>query len=1348
MTLIDDQGFGGVRMGVNLTRLQGGEKGAGGASLFAMEFARVGSELFDVDIFVRPESEAMIRGFLGKNSRGSLVKVDRLAETLTKATAALDLYVDPLNGLEPSKIDCFAVPVIHDMLFVEEPQFFDQQELDFRRSHYGSAIDRADLVLTVSSNEVAKIKRHFGKADVDWIAQPPYFSLIGQEVAPTSSERRNLIFPAVQWNHKNHYRLFQAFIHLVRSGQIPEDVDLLFSRVFPIEANIRLHHQLLADARLGQRIRPIPYLPTRDFAGLLNNALGVVYPSLYEGWGVPVTESVLNGLPLLTSNAPSAEALSPAPANVRLFQDVRDAQRIADDLREFVLNPPPRLTASPREVFVAPFREKIREVGHRVIRSRRIRTPVGSTATSWPVVTQRHCGLKVVLTCDTAPTPHQVAALRDLVAGQDKRIEAVLLAPFGVEVDTTGLGRACHDGTTAGLETALAYELVLSRHAHVLAITPDALAGLQTPALCNSLSLLVESRSINAMRIAPARPFPIAGDLAMALFGRLVRVAAFIDDFSATPALLANLLRQRMVEPAPCSGPKLIICDPALRNRVGHHAAVADWMTRGAYANGLTPLVFANHACPAGLLAPEADTYATFSDFLYGNVADVGLFTHEFRSMVECAAAGPEDVITLFCATPAMLAGALPVLLERKPEQRPHIVIRFDRSEERTPKARLGYTETFARIKALNLRSCFSFFVESKGLQDYFEEMAGEVFPLLFNPLPSTGQTSGKRGERLCLGYLGEARIEKGFHVVPFIIEYLLAQDDIRDKVRFFVQTGANPVNEQPLVINARDQLERRAKSDEHLSLKGFMSEDEYAAAIEDIDILMLPYGPGDYTRRGSGVATEAVSAAKPLVVSRGLDIAATYSGAGIVEPGVQNELGLAQACAEAVRRFAELQAMSVEYRANNTRLFGDEKAFVEQIVARPELPSAPSGRLVLWISNDTRGEGSGVVYDSQLAYLAAAGFTPIKLVIPYPDIHRTAKCGFDYGAFVDTLEWTPCFADTPNFHAALEAFAREGNSYVNFQRAWRELEFPDELKRLVAQADIEFAIVNYAHHSAVLETLGVTDLPVICEAHDIQAYQYAIQQRRAADPVEVAAELDALKAFSHVVSISRREAEEISAKLEPEKISWRMPFIPEPKAPSAAVNGADQGEDAEPPATVDLLLVASLHDANLASTSWFINTVYKPMLYDQGVTLRIVGKVCSALDTGFLADRIDYVGWTQDLRKYYSATRVVALPIVTGAGVPIKVLDAFSQGLPFSMMDFPAAAMGLPADFPMSRNAIEMAEDIILLLKNPAMAAIRARRGLDFYHATASQQRYIEAWDRILASVGVEAKTAETFLI
>ncbi|WP_156400306.1 glycosyltransferase [Caulobacter sp. Root655] len=1349
--MIDHRDVSRVRAGINLTRLQSGGKGAGGAGLFALEFARVASELFDVDIFVRPENEAIVRKFLGKDSRGQVVKLERPELALTNASSALDLYVDPLNGLEPYEISTFAVPVIHDMLFLEEPQFFDQCELDFRREHYGSAIDRADLVLTVSSNEVDKIKRHFGKKAVDWIPQPPYFSLLDQEASPTVAERRNLIFPAVQWNHKNHYRLFQAFIHLIETEQLPDDVDLLFSRVFPIEANTRLHHQLLTDARLGQRIRPIPYLSTPDFAGLLNNSLGMVYPSLYEGWGVPVTESALNGLPLLTSNSPSAEALNPPPANIRQFKNVLDAQQIANDLREFVLNPPPRLQPRPRETFVAPFREKIREIGHRAVSSRRIRTPIG-VKPAWPKVVQRKPGLKIVLVCETAPTQEQLATLRELVGADDGQVEAVVLMPFGqTEADFSGLARACHNGSTKSLDTALVYELVMSRRAQVLVLAPDALADLKVKVLAGSVRLLAEGKSINAIRVAPALPPRIAGDVAMMLMGRMVSVAAFVDGFGATPTLLAETMRQRLVEPAVCAGPKLIICDPALSNKVGHHAAVADWMARGAHANGLTPLVFGNHACPRGLLAPEVDTYGAFSDFLYGNVADIGLFTHEFRLMAEFAAAGPDDVITLFCATPAMLAGALPFLLERKPDQRPRIVIRFDRSEERTPKARLSYAQAFARLNGLGLRSSFSFFVESKGLQDYFEDICGEVFPLLFNPLPSAGQAGSKQDGRLCLGYLGEARVEKGFQVLPFIVEYLLAQDDLRDKVRFFIQTGANPVNEQPLVISARQQLERRALNDDRLVLKGFLSEDEYASAIADIDILMLPYGPGDYTRRGSGVATEAVSAGKPLVVSRGLDIAGTYAGAGIVEPRVQNELGLAQACAEAARRFKELEAQSLDYRARNARLFGDEASFVAQIVAKLDSTVPPRGRLVLWISNDTRGEGSGVVYDSQLSYLDEAGFTSIKLVIPYPNIHRVTGADFDHGEFLDTLQWTPSFADTPRFQATLDAFAQDGNSYLNFQRAWRELEFPEELKRILLHADLEFAVVNYAHHSAVLETLNLSDLPMICEAHDIQAYQYAIQQQRPADPIEVAHEFEALKDFAHVVSISKREADEISATLDPKKVSWRMPFIAEPRVsivvPEIGVDDAD-AEPAPPLEVTDLLLVGSLHDANVASAAWFINTVYKPMLYDQGVTLRIVGKVCSALDTGFLADQIDYVGWVGDLREYYLATRVVTLPIVTGAGVPIKVLDAFSQGLPFSMMDFPAPAMDLPKDFPVSRNGIEMAEDIIALLKNPAKAAIRARKGLDFYRNIASRRRYLEAWDGILTSIGVPAKTTPGPLI
>ncbi|MGS7457623.1 hypothetical protein, partial [Mycobacterium tuberculosis] len=80
---------------------------------------------------------------------------------------------------------------------------------------------------------------------------------------------------------------------------------------------------------------------------------------------------------------------------------------------------------------------------------------------------------------------------------------------------------------------------------------------------------------INAVRVTPARPTPSAGDLASLLLGRVVSVGAFVRDFGTVPGLLAELMRATLREPPFHQGPKLIICDPALRNRVGHHAAVA-----------------------------------------------------------------------------------------------------------------------------------------------------------------------------------------------------------------------------------------------------------------------------------------------------------------------------------------------------------------------------------------------------------------------------------------------------------------------------------------------------------------------------------------------------------------------------------------------------------------------------------------------------------------------------------------------------------------------------------------------------------------------------------------------------
>lgn len=1334
----------GFLVGINLTRLN--SSSGGGAGLFAISMVRETAKRYRTTVFVQHSNGAEIRRKIGEMEGLEYISLD-FAAGVDRAFAPhldnLDLFIDPLNGLEPSRLPrhVFTVPVIHDLLFMDRPHFFEQGEIDFRRSHYGDAIDRADHVWTVSEEQAEKIRTAFSKPAVSAIIQPPHFSFGDQEPVGLAADRRFVLYPAVQWNHKNHFRLFQAFAWLCTAGLIPDDVDLIFTGVFPREANSGLHLDLITRLGVEDRIRHIAYMQPGEYAAALKAAIGVVYPSLYEGWGVPVSEAALNGVPILTSNCPSLSVARDAE-NVRILPDPENTDALAEALAAFINTPPasspPVEAAGAREAFgeqIAQICESVRQ-SRRVIGARR-----EPAMDNWPEVTRRTLGNTLVVVSDTAPTAALYARVQAAVA--DRRdIRAVVLAPYGGDAPPHGVGRATW-ASVVERDLALTYEVLFAGTTHVTVIPDFTLADVNPALLAKATTLAALYRGLNAVCLMSDQAPRLAGNLGAAMSGCTFRIDR-LGSFELTPQGLTRAAARARENATNVDQPRLIIIDPSLKDTVGHHSAVARSLARGARETGRTAIILANHQCPPTLIEPDAPALGAFDDYLYSGVGDVGLFDYQLDAVASRVAIAGDDVVTLFCATPAMLAGTIPFMLRRQPEDRPIISIRFDRDEGRAPVSRVSYRRAFELIRIFGLRDSYRFFAESRGLQDYFADLAGETMPLLFNPLPK-GDDSGLRftqaetaSKRICLSYLGEARVEKGFHVIPFAIEYLQSLPDLADKIRFFIQTGAGPLNQHGWVLSAQAEIERRAAEDPRIKTARFLSEAEYAEAVDQTDIILLPYGPSDYTRRGSGVATETVAAGKIMACSRGLDLAETFEGAGVVVPDVQNEMGLAKAFETAVRDHVKLKAKADAYRKKNAYLFGGDAHFVTRLIEDGKAASAPF-KPVIWLSNDTRGEGSGVVYDSQIEYLESTGHAVIKIVVPYPSRWAAENPrDFDWAAFLETLEVHPSFVLDEELEQVLCAFETKGNSYQNFADAWTKLKFPMQIRDMVAAIQSPLAVINYAHHSHALEKLVPNrDMVRICEAHDIQAYQYALQQKRTATQAEIDEELTELGRFDHVVSISAKEARVMARALPEDMVSWRLPFISKtPKSAAAANPLVEELEEAGPPEPVqstDLLLIGSRHDANVASAQWFIHNVYKTMLYDQGVTLRVVGSIVEGLDQGYLADRIDYRGWVPDLEPWYARSQIVVLPIVSGAGVPIKVLDAFARGATFSLTEFAKEAIGLPTEFPTCNGAVSMGEDIATLLASEKARKARARLGQQFYEGYASRASYFQGWDTII---------------
>ncbi len=124
----------------------------------------------------------------------------------------------------------------------------------------------------------AKVKRKFG-------IERPYF----------------LNVSSVWWARKNLLRLIEGYALLLDRGYRENDLVITGSRGPSFEAMI----DLISEKNLGTRIHLLQYVSREDLPALYSGATGFVFPSLHEGFGIPVLEAMACGTPVITSNLSS-----------------------------------------------------------------------------------------------------------------------------------------------------------------------------------------------------------------------------------------------------------------------------------------------------------------------------------------------------------------------------------------------------------------------------------------------------------------------------------------------------------------------------------------------------------------------------------------------------------------------------------------------------------------------------------------------------------------------------------------------------------------------------------------------------------------------------------------------------------------------------------------------------------------------------------------------------------------------------------------------------------------------------------------------------------------------------------
>ena len=270
----------------------------------------------------------------------SLAELTRFAFRLYRDS--LDLFhathyvLPPLRGR--------AVVTIHDIIHLLYPQFLPNRlALVYARVMVRRALSRANRIITVSYNSKRDLVDYFGitpaRVDVIYNGVSSRFrpDVPGEErdrVAQKYGLRRPyLLFLGGERPHKNAQNVIRAFGEARRSRP---DLPHVLALAGPMPKNTARIDALIGALDLGTVISRPGLIEEKDLPGLLAGADVLLYPTLYEGFGLPVVEAMASGTPVLTS---STSALQEIAGGYAFLVDPLDVDAIARGIVALTTDP-------------------------------------------------------------------------------------------------------------------------------------------------------------------------------------------------------------------------------------------------------------------------------------------------------------------------------------------------------------------------------------------------------------------------------------------------------------------------------------------------------------------------------------------------------------------------------------------------------------------------------------------------------------------------------------------------------------------------------------------------------------------------------------------------------------------------------------------------------------------------------------------------------------------------------------------------------------------------------------------------------------------------------------------------
>jgi glycosyltransferase involved in cell wall biosynthesis len=291
-------------------------------------------------VLCRPDDRGIL-AVLGANFRpvpetsGNYSISEQIRIPLALKREGVTLFHAPHYVL-PVLVRCRSVVTIHDCIHLMFPQYLpNRMALTYARASIALAARRATRVMTVSESSKRDILRFVDakpeKIDVIYNAFDERFGVEPlEEDVVRVRERYQLhdefvLYAGNVKPHKNLERLIEAFDLVRKRGLDHLKLVLIGDEISKYAALRRAVHQ----HQLHKYVRFLGYLPEETLAVMYRLAGVFVFPSLYEGFGLPPLEAMASGTPVVTSNVSS---LPEVAGDAAVLVDPYIPQAIADGI--------------------------------------------------------------------------------------------------------------------------------------------------------------------------------------------------------------------------------------------------------------------------------------------------------------------------------------------------------------------------------------------------------------------------------------------------------------------------------------------------------------------------------------------------------------------------------------------------------------------------------------------------------------------------------------------------------------------------------------------------------------------------------------------------------------------------------------------------------------------------------------------------------------------------------------------------------------------------------------------------------------------------------------------------------